>query len=150
LRNRVRRIGFSHERDLVLRFWNKGFAVIRAPASGSRAKRIAYPDIVAIRRGVVFAFEVKTTHKNKPIYVPKHQVKKIREFISRAGGYGFIAVKIIGETSWRFISIDKLVETENNYKIDKDALINSLKIQDILSIAAKNKNIDDYIDKIDK
>jgi Holliday junction resolvase len=147
LRNRVRRRGFSHERDLVLRLWSKGFAVIRAPASGSRAKRIAYPDIVAIRKGIVFAFEVKTTHKNKPIYVPKHQVEKIREFIRRAGGYGFIAVKIIGETGWRFISIDKLVETENNYKIDRKALTNSLKIQDILSMAVGSKSIDDYIYK---
>ncbi len=145
MKNRARQIGFSHERDLVLRLWNKGFAVIRAPASGSRAKRIAYPDIVAIRKGIVFAFEVKTTHKNKPIYVPKHQVEKIREFIRRAGGYGFIAVKIIGETGWRFISIDRLVEAGNNYKINRETLTNSLKIQDILSIAVKNKSIDDYI-----
>ncbi|MEM1828904.1 MAG: Holliday junction resolvase, partial [Desulfurococcaceae archaeon] len=35
--------GFSHERDLVRRLWEYGFAVMRAPASGSKAKRVRYP-----------------------------------------------------------------------------------------------------------
>ncbi|MEM0326303.1 MAG: Holliday junction resolvase, partial [Desulfurococcaceae archaeon] len=49
----TRRRGFFHERDLVRRLWEHGFAVIRAPASGSRVKHVVYPDIVALYKGKV-------------------------------------------------------------------------------------------------
>ncbi len=144
---RNRRIGFAHERELAVKLWRKGFAVIRAPASGSKTKRIVYPDIVAIKNGYVLAIEVKTTHGEKPIYIPAHQVQKLKEFIKRSGGEGFIAVKIIGSGEWRFLKIDNLVKTRrNNYKVDKELLTKSYRLSDLIAIVAGNKRLDDYLD----
>ncbi len=140
-----RRLGFAHERDLLLRFWEKGFAVIRAPASGSKTRRFAVPDVVAIHKGVVYAFEVKTTHEKKTIYIPKHQVEKLREFIRRAGGKGFIAVKIIGVTGWRFIDINDLGTSKGgNYKVDEEMLRKAYKLQDLVSMATGTRKLDEY------
>lgn len=144
--NLNRRRGFAHERDLVLKLWQKGFAVIRAPASGARTRRFAVPDIVAIKNSIVLAFEVKTAKKKKPIYIPKHQVNKLLEFIKRSGGYGFIAVKIVGESGWRFIEIDRLEKTiSGNFKVSQDILINSFRLRDLISLVHSNKKLDDYI-----
>ncbi len=144
---RNRRIGFAHERELAIKLWKKGFAVIRAPASGSKTKRIMYPDIVAIKNGYVLAIEVKTTHGEKPIYIPAHQVQKLKEFIKRSGGEGFIAVKIIGSGEWRFLKIDDLIKTRrNNYKVDKELLTKSYRLSDLIAIVAGNKRLDDYMD----
>ena len=143
---RNRKIGFAHERELAVKLWKKGFAVMRAPASGSKTRRVVYPDIVAIRNGYVLAIEVKTTHGDKPIYVPYHQVEKLREFIKRSGGEGFIAVKIIGSGEWRFIRIDDLVKTrKGNYKIDRDSLSKSYRLSDLVAIVAGNKKLDEFI-----
>ncbi|MEM0282497.1 MAG: Holliday junction resolvase, partial [Desulfurococcaceae archaeon] len=62
-KSRIR--GFSHERDLARKLWDHGLAVMRAPASGSKGKKLLYPDIVAIYKGKVIAVEVKTMKKAK-------------------------------------------------------------------------------------
>ena len=120
---------------------------MRAPASGSKTKRIIYPDIVAIKKGIVLAIEVKTTHGNTPIYIPSHQVEKIKEFIKRSGGIGLIAVKIIGSGEWRFLKIDDLPLTrKGNYKVDEEILSKSYRFSDIISIVSGNKRLDEFLD----
>lgn len=141
----VRRRGFAHERDLARKLWNMGFAVMRAPASGSKAKRTRYPDLVAIMKGTVLAFEVKTTRNPSTIYIKREQVEKLLEFTRRAGGYPFIAVKIIGTGNWRFIPIKELEETSSgNYKITREKLGKGLSIRDLLVIACDHRRIDEY------
>ncbi|WP_434731380.1 Holliday junction resolvase Hjc [Thermogladius sp. KZ2Tp1] len=117
LSNRKR--GFAHERDLARRLWERGFAVMRAPASGSKAKRVLYPDVVAIMNGQVFAFEVKSTRAGeKTLYIQREQVQKLVEFVRRSGGSAFIAVKIVGRGEWMFVPVKELVETSGgNYKL---------------------------------
>lgn len=132
---RNRRIGFAHERELARKFWEKGFAVMRAPASGSKVKRVIYPDIVAIKDGKVIAIEVKTTHGELPIYIPKHQVDKVKEFIKRSSGLGYIAVKIIGTGKWYFIRIEDLKETTGgNYKVDEGVLRKGIRFRDLVAM----------------
>ena len=144
-----RQRGFSHERDLLMKLWKKGFAVMRAPASGARARRFAVPDLVAIKNGVVFAFEVKTMHEQRDLYVPGHQVSKLREFIRRSGGYAFIAVKVIGSGSgWRFVPLDQAEETPGgNYKVSVEKFSSGLTIKDIIALAEKHKSIDEFFFK---
>ncbi len=145
MKNKRRSRGFAHERDLVRKLWEKGFAVIRAPASGAKARRYAVPDIVAIRQGVVLAFEVKTIHDERPVYIPKHQVDKLLEFTKRAGGKPYIAVKIIGVTGWRFIPVEELEETRGgNYRVSVERIHNSLRLPDIVSLMLGNKLLTDY------
>ncbi len=141
-----RRRGFSHERDLLMKLWKKGFAVMRAPASGAKARRFAVPDLVAIRNGVVLVFEVKTMREERDLYVPVHQVSKLIEFVKRSGGYAFIAVKIVGHgMGWRFIPIDKIEKTPaGNYKVSVKLFSSGLTIRDLVVLAEKHKSIDKF------
>jgi len=137
-KNRLR--GFSHERDLARKFFRLGFAVMRGPASGAKSNHIIYPDIVAIKDGVIFVFEVKTSTKDRIIYVPKHQVDKLIEFSKRANALPFIVVKIVGKTGWRFIKIEYLDITKSgNYKITPALIYNGMTFSDIISLTSKIK-----------
>ncbi|OYT40742.1 MAG: Holliday junction resolvase [Desulfurococcales archaeon ex4484_58] len=148
MRGNIRSKGFAHERDLVVKLWNHGFAVIRAPASGSKAKRTKYPDIVAIMDREVLAIEVKTINSERTIYIDRYQVDKLREFSRRAGGKAYIAVKIVGTGKWRFIPIEELEETRNkNYKVTIEKLRRGLKIQDLISMIKKTAKIDQYLNE---
>ncbi len=140
-----RRRGFAHERDLVLKFWSHGFAVMRAPASGSKAKRVLYPDIVAIYKGRVIAVEVKTVREPRSIYIDGDQYEKLVEFSKRAGGEAYIAVKIIGSGEWIFIPIDKLVKTESGkYKLNIELLNTGLKLEGLVSLVKGVRKLTEF------
>jgi len=134
-----------------MKLWDKDFAVMRAPASGSKAKRLLYPDVVAIKNGVIFAFEVKTTRSRKrDIYIPRHQVDKLVEFARRSGGTPFIAVKIIGEGEWFFIPISDLEETRSGgYKVALSRLEKPsfLKLDNLLTLALGVRPLSEYLKK---
>ena len=140
--------GFSHERELARKLWARGFAVMRAPASGSKAKRLVYPDIVAIYHGKILIFEVKTASNLRDIYIPGHQVEKLLEFTRRAGGEAYIAIKITGTGEWYFVSISKLVKTSSgNYKLPKSALGEALRLPALVNLVKGVKDLLEYIDK---
>lgn len=141
-----KRRAFAHERDLVRILWRKGFACIRAPASGSKVKRTVYPDVVAIWHGKVFVFEVKTTEKYRTIYVPRQQIEKLKVFSERAGGKAFIAVKVIGQGEpWKFIPVEHLEHTGGgNYRITVDMLRRGLEVNDLMRLAGMIKSLDEY------
>jgi len=123
LRPAGRRRGIEAEHDLARRLWASGFAVIRGPASGAKAKHIIYPDLVAIRKGVVLVFEVKRRTSTSTIYIDRRQVEKLVEFAERAGGDAYIAVKTGNPGSWIFIRVDHLEETRGgNYKVTEETL----------------------------
>lgn len=144
----IRRKGFSHERDLVVKLWKKGFAVIRAPASGSKTKRMVYPDVVAIRNGVTLVFEVKTLSKVRDIYIDSKQVGKLLEFAKRAGGFSYIAVKIVGSGEWRFVSTEMLVKTPGGrFKVSREAFEKSLRLKELVSTVLKFKKLDEFLNR---
>lgn len=143
--SRERSRGFAHERDLVRRLWKHGLAVIRAPASGSRARTVLYPDIVAIYKGKVVAIEVKTAKTPRSIYIESIQVEKLLEFVNRAGGEAFIAVKVIGTGEWIFVPVSKLERTEGgNYKLSKDYITSGIKLEALISLIKGVKRITDF------
>jgi len=141
------RAGVQQERDLALRLWEMGFAVVRAPASGAKAKRLLYPDLVAIRSGKIYVFEVKTRIKEEPIYIEKEQVEKLVEFIKRSGGKGYIAVKIIGSTGgWKLVPLEMLKKTKSgNYKLDDEALSKAVSLKYLHAEVLGTKDLDQYI-----
>ncbi|MCD6487827.1 MAG: Holliday junction resolvase [Desulfurococcales archaeon] len=141
-----RRIGFSRERELARILWKKGFAVIRAPASGAKARKLSYPDIVAIKNRVVLAIEVKTKEKPGTVYIDKRQVKKLLEFTRRSGGLGFIAVKIMDGRGWRFIPIEKLEVTRGgNYRVSIDTIDSGLLLKDIVRLGESITSLDKWL-----
>ena len=113
-----KRNGTSYERELARKLYKRGWAVMRAPASGAKVKRYPYPDIVALKKGYAIAVEVKTTSSERPIYIPKRQVEILLEWKERGGAEPWVAVKVLGGRGWRFYSVELLKETEKSFRLD--------------------------------
>ncbi|MFH0897012.1 MAG: Holliday junction resolvase Hjc [Candidatus Bathyarchaeota archaeon] len=111
--------GIQDERDLVRLLWNRGFAVLRAPASGA-STRMPRPDIVAgnSERGIQFAIEVKTTHSEN-LYITRESLNQLVDFAKRFGCQSIVAVKFKGRgRSWLFLEPKQLAVTPGlNFKI---------------------------------
>ena len=87
----------DYERVLVNRFWEYGFAVMRAPSS-SGTSIMPRPDVLAgsAERGLLLALEIKTSRQNS-FYVQKEQIEGLQEFARRIGGKPYLAVKFVGK-----------------------------------------------------
>ncbi len=122
------RKGYRFERELVHMLWRRGFAAIRAPASGS----IGYPvpDIVAGNGRRYVAIEVKM-RSNLPVYVSKEEVDELIRFSEIFGAEPFLAVRI-AKVGWRFLRLDELKRTKNGYKIDEDVFYSGLEFDEFV------------------
>ncbi len=141
-----RQKGFYYERSLARKLWAKGFAVIRGPGSGGGAKEIVQPDLVAIRNGRIFVFEIKVRWKRSVIYLDRAKVERLKEFAKRAGGMAFIAVKIVDRTDWKFIPVEMLEETRGgNFRVDLDSSSNILSLENIVGMSDSVKSITEYM-----
>jgi len=112
--------GYRAERELVHILWRLGFAVMRAPASGARIRKAEYPDVVAIMKGRVAVFEVKSRAEPSGLYIEPEQIKKLLDFAERAGGIPYIAVKI-PHKEWKFVKVVRKEDGEGKtYKVSKE------------------------------
>lgn len=117
--------GIQDERTLVRQLWKKGFAVLRAPASGASTK-MDRPDILAGNKmkGLQFAIEVKTTLK-ECLYIREKSINQLIDFSQRFGCQPILAIKYKRRRrNWIFINPDRLTLTPSlNYKLTfRDAL----------------------------
>jgi Holliday junction resolvase len=100
--------GAEAERELAKMLKERSFSVLRAAGSGSS---ISTPDLVAIKRGRILAFECKAWKT-----VPKLKKKEYKDFLEwceRAGAMGFLAWKNRG---WLFLNIKDV--KDSNIKKD--------------------------------
>jgi len=110
------RRGISEERELVHKLEAKGFAVLRAPASGSRIK-FDRPDIIAGRKGFIIALEVKSTSK-RTFYIKNESVNQLVRFSKRFGANPLMAVKFKRRhRRWFLINPGNLARTKKGYKV---------------------------------
>jgi Holliday junction resolvase len=113
--------GVRAERELVHRFWNAGFAVLRAPASGGGTS-LPRPDLIAgsIEHKKFFVIEVKTLKKDT-LYLDKNQISDLIEFSNRLNFTAILAVKFKHrKKGYLFLFVpDQLltVRESENYKI---------------------------------
>lgn len=144
---RKRSKGANAERELVVKLWKLGFAVLRGPASGSKIKKGVYPDIVAIKNRHIFVFEVKRRSRLGHVYISKDQLEKIKEFARRAGGEALVAVKISELRTWRAIPLIHIKEVSSSKaRIDKEIIEQA----DDLLVYLNNRistTLDEYIHK---
>lgn len=78
--------GSRAERELAHFLNHKGFATLRVPSSGGFLSPL---DVVAIRRGQILAFEIKS-HAKKP-KLKKDQLDRFTEWCEKANALGFVA-----------------------------------------------------------
>lgn len=121
------------EKELYDILRNEGFTVIRLPSSG---RTLPFPDLIVIRRGIFYGFEVKYSKKKKVRYSGIQYDNLIDWLIMfrREGvpARGFIAVKINNE--WEFIEID--FDVKEIYFPNE----NSLKLEDIIRLMKRRIN----------
>jgi len=101
--------GYRAERELLHMLYGMGYAVLRAPHSGSIG--IASPDIVAIKDGRVVVLECKS--RAGAFTVPPEQLEELAEWERRAGATAYIAWKI-ARKGWHFLKLKDVVENKGN------------------------------------
>jgi|TARA_B100000925_G_C21655744_1_gene323435 Holliday junction resolvase len=107
--------GSNAERQLVAKFWSKGFASIRVAGSGS--SRFPCPDVLASNGKKVFAIEAKATKKEYQ-YFRQEQINDLIEFSRIFLAEPILAIKF--SSKWYFFRLDKLEFTpKGDFSIKK-------------------------------
>jgi Holliday junction resolvase len=108
--------GASAERDLVHKFWERGWAAMRAAGSGSTS--FPSPDIIAGKGGRRIVIEAKITVENTK-YLTSEEVKQLEYFAEVFAAEAWIAVKF-PRTPWMFFKPEDLVEAKTSLKASKE------------------------------
>ena len=110
--------GDRRERELVNRLDEAGFAVMRAPASGSATAR-DLPDVLAGDGEQFYAIEAKSSAKDR-IYLDGEEVEALVYFARNFGAAPRIGVRFDRE-DWYFFHPADLYETDGgNYRITRE------------------------------
>jgi Holliday junction resolvase len=110
-------IGKRFELELARKLYRLGFAVIRAPASGRKSKRVPYPDIVAIKKRNILVISVKYRSTLGTIYISEDELRKMINFADRSDGIIIVAVKVKDLGYWRVIQLP--ITSTSTSNIDK-------------------------------
>lgn len=113
--------GNRRERELVNQLDENGFAVMRAPASGSATKR-ELPDALAGNGDVFYAIEAKSS-SGDPIYLTGEEVEALVYFSQNFGAKPRIGVRFDRE-DWYFFHPGDLYTTDGgNYRVKKETAL---------------------------
>ncbi|MGM0604041.1 MAG: Holliday junction resolvase Hjc [Halobacteriota archaeon] len=109
------RKGDRRERELVNELDAHGFAVMRAPASGSATDR-DLPDVLAGDGERFYAIEAKAS-SGRPIYLEESEIDSLCFFAESFGATALVAVRFDRE-AWYFFEPDDLYRTPGgNYRV---------------------------------
>ncbi|MFC7167267.1 Holliday junction resolvase Hjc [Halospeciosus flavus] len=113
--------GDRRERELVNRLDEAGFAVMRAPASGSATER-ELPDVLAGDGEVFYAIEAKSS-SGRPIYLDGEEVEALLFFAQNFGAKPRVAARFDRE-DWYFFHPGDLYTTDGgNYRVKKETAL---------------------------
>ncbi|ADB59053.1 Resolvase, Holliday junction-type [Haloterrigena turkmenica DSM 5511] len=113
--------GDRRERELVNELDAAGFAVMRAPASGSATER-ELPDVLAGDGEVFYAIEAKSS-AGDPIYLTGEEVEALIFFAQNFGAKPRIGVRFDREDWYFFHPGDLHVTDGGNYRVKKETAI---------------------------
>lgn len=121
--------GSRIERELVHLFHELGWGACRIAGSGSTT--LPSPDLIAGKRGQIFAIECKSGKNTR--YIKEEQLNELKNFSKRLGATPLIAIRFNNE-DWFFLKIKDLKRSgPNNYAIDLDtANKKGLRLKDII------------------
>ncbi|WP_435078536.1 Holliday junction resolvase Hjc [Halococcus sp. AFM35] len=134
--------GDRRERELVNRLDAAGFAVMRAPASGSATER-ELPDALAGNGRVFYAIEAKSSSGN-PIYLTGEEVEALVFFAQNFGAKPRIGVRFDREDWYFFHPSDLHVTDGGNYRVKKETALESGTDFDELTGSSSRTRLDDY------
>ena len=113
--------GDRRERELVNELDDAGFAVMRAPASGSATER-ELPDVLAGDGEQFYAIEAKSS-SGDPIYLTGEEVEALIYFAQNFGAKPRIGVRFDREDWYFFHPGDLHVTDGGNYRVKKETAI---------------------------
>ena len=113
--------GDRRERELVNLLDESGFAVMRAPASGSATER-ELPDVLAGDGNVFYAIEAKSS-AGDPIYLSGEEVEALVYFSRNFGAKPKIGVRFDREDWYFFHPADLYVTDGGNYRVKKETAL---------------------------
>jgi len=113
--------GDRRERELVNALDERGFAVMRAPASGSATDR-ELPDVLAGDGDVFYAIEAKSS-AGRPIYLNGEEVEALVYFARNFGAKPRVAVRFDREDWYFFHPADLHVTDGGNYRVKKETAL---------------------------
>ena len=113
--------GDRRERELVTALDEAGFAVMRAPASGSATER-ELPDVLAGDGETFYAVEAKSS-AGDPIYLSGEEIEALVYFAQNFGAKPRVGVRFDRE-DWYFFHPGDLYETDGgNYRVKKETAL---------------------------
>jgi Holliday junction resolvase len=113
--------GDRRERELVNLLHERGFAVMRAPASGSATER-ELPDVLAGDGEAFYAIEAKSS-SGRPIYLDGQEVENLVYFARNFGAKPRVAVRFDREDWYFFHPGDLHVTDGGNYRVKKETAL---------------------------
>lgn len=109
--------GATAERELVNTFHDAGFAVMRAPSSGSATER-DLPDVLAGDGEHFYAVEAKSS-SGDPIYLDAAEVEALEYFAENFGARPRIGVRF-DYSDWYFFAPGECYRTDaGSYRVKK-------------------------------
>ncbi len=131
--------GARSERELLGKFYDLGYSVVRAAGSGVNALG---PDILAIKNGFCLSFECKAWDRGSLSLEPE-QFEKLIEWERNSATSTFVAWKIKNR-GWLFIRLSEFTKGEKNFNVTmKKAFEINRTIDAILALGGESvKNID--------
>jgi Holliday junction resolvase len=135
------RKGDRRERELVNLLDEAGFAVMRAPASGSATDR-ELPDVLAGDGDRFYAIEAKSS-SGKPIYLEGEEVEALVYFARNFGAKARIAARFDREDWYFFHPSDLHVTDGGNYRVKKETALTEGADLDELVGRSKRTTLDD-------
>nr|QBN22585.1 uncharacterized protein MJ0497 [uncultured archaeon] len=114
--------GSDAERELARILWNKGFVVMRSPASGS-AREDPQPDLLFSDGSNIFGAECKRSSKGK-VYINREEVAELEAFCERFGlGCEALYAVRFNYRPWYFLRLGDLEETEGlSFRVDEESV----------------------------
>ena len=136
------RKGDRRERELVNLLDEAGFAVMRAPASGSATER-DLPDVLAGNGERFFAIEAKSS-SGDPIYLDGEEVESLLFFSRNFGAKARVAVRFDRE-DWYFFHPGDLHTTDGgNYRVKLETALRDGADLAELTGASERTTLDDH------
>jgi Holliday junction resolvase len=113
--------GDRRERELVNKLDGAGFAVMRAPASGSATER-DLPDVLAGDGEQFYAIEAKSS-SGDPIYLDGGEVESLLYFSQNFGARARVGVRFDREDWYFFHPGDLYVTDGGNYRVKQETAV---------------------------
>lgn len=122
------RKGDRRERELVNELDESGFAVMRAPASGSATER-ELPDVLAGNGDVFYAIEAKASNGD-PIYLTHDEVAALVFFALNFGAKPRIGVRF-DRKDWAFYEPRDIITDRGAFRVKVEDLPDGERLADL-------------------